>query len=67
MFRRLGRRVRQLRLERGLTQEGAATLAHLDAKHLQTIEAGKTNTTVASLVGLSRALGVTLMELFDGV
>jgi transcriptional regulator with XRE-family HTH domain len=67
VFGRLGRRVRTLRLGLQLTQERAATLAHLDPKHLQTIEAGKTNTTVASLVGLARALGVPLSELFEDV
>ena len=36
--RRLGLRLRQLREERELTQEGAAELAGLHAKHLSVIE-----------------------------
>jgi DNA-binding XRE family transcriptional regulator len=64
---RLGRRVRRLRNERGLTQEDAAGKASLDPKHFQEIEAGRVNVTVASLVGIAKALGVTLAELFDGV
>jgi transcriptional regulator with XRE-family HTH domain len=64
---RLGRRVRALRAERGLTQEETAHRAALDAKHFQAIEAGRTNVTVAPLVGISRALGVSLSELFEGV
>lgn len=66
-LRRLGRRVQQLRHEAELSQEEAASRAGLDAKHLQTIEAGRTNPTVATLVGLARSLGVTLSELFEGV
>jgi ribosome-binding protein aMBF1 (putative translation factor) len=64
---RLGKRVRTLRLERGLTQEEAAARAALDAKHFQAIEGGRANVTMASLVGIARALGVRLAELFEGV
>lgn len=66
-LKRLGKRVRALRQERGLTQEQAAERAALDAKHFQAIEGGRTNVTMASLVGIARALGVRLAELFEGV
>lgn len=61
---RVGVRIRSLRLERNLTQEQAAERAHLSVKHLQDVERGETNPTIASLIALSRALGVTLSELF---
>lgn len=64
---KLGKRIRSLREERGLTQEGVAGKAQLDAKHYQAIEYGRSNVTVASLVGITRAFGVTLSELFEGV
>jgi len=64
---RLGNRVRSLRCERGLTQEESAHRATLDAKHLQAIEAGRVNATVASLVGIARSLGVSLAALFEDV
>lgn len=66
-LRRLGRRVRELRIERGLTQEEAAAAAALDAKHFQAIEAGQSNVTMATLVGVTSALGVSLSQLFEGV
>ena len=62
---RLGKRVRSLRLERKLTQEVAAERAKLDEKHWQDIEGARTNPTVATLVGIVRALKVTLSELFE--
>jgi transcriptional regulator with XRE-family HTH domain len=62
---RLGKRVRALRLERGLTQEAAAETAKLDAKHWQDIEGARTNPTVATLVGVARALKVPLAGLFE--
>jgi transcriptional regulator with XRE-family HTH domain len=62
---RLGKRIRALRIERALTQEQAAELAKLDEKHWQDIEGARTNPTVATLVGIARALKVTLSELFE--
>jgi len=62
---RLGKRVRALRLDRELTQEAAAEIAKLDEKHWQDIEGARTNPTVATLVGIARALKVTLSELFE--
>jgi transcriptional regulator with XRE-family HTH domain len=51
----------------GLTQEAAAERAKLDYKHYQAIETGSSNVTVASLVGIAKALRVKLAGLFDGV
>ena len=44
-------------MERELTQEQAAELAKLDVKHWQDVEAGRTNPTVATLVGIAKAFG----------
>ena len=62
---RLGKRVRALRRERDLTQEQAAEIAKLDEKHWQDIEGARTNPTVATLVGIAKALKVTLSQLFE--
>jgi transcriptional regulator with XRE-family HTH domain len=64
-LKRLGTRVRALRRARDLTQEQAAEIAKLDEKHWQDIEGARTNPTVATLVGIARALKVTLSELFE--
>lgn len=64
-MKRLGTRVRALRRARDLTQEQAAEIAKLDEKHWQDIEGARTNPTVATLVGIARALKVTLSELFE--
>ena len=65
-LKRLGRRIRELRLAKKLTQERAAEAAALDDKHLQAIEGGRSNVTLASLVGIAHALGVKLADLFEG-
>jgi transcriptional regulator with XRE-family HTH domain len=64
-LKRLGTRVRALRRDRELTQEEAAEIAKLDEKHWQDIEGARTNPTVATLVGIARALKVSLSELFE--
>lgn len=64
-LRLLGKRVRALRLAGKLTQKQAAETAKLDEKHWQDIEGGRTNPTVAFLVGVARALDVPLAKLFE--
>ncbi len=64
---RLAKRIRELRADLGLTQEAAAERAKLDEKHWQDIESGRTNPTLATLVGVARSLGVKLGELFEGL
>jgi DNA-binding XRE family transcriptional regulator len=66
-LRRLGKQIRTLRRSAGLTQESAAERAKLDYKHYQAIEGGSSNVTVASLIGIAKALKVKPAELFEGV
>jgi len=62
--RRIAANVRKWRLQRGLTQEALIELTGLDRRHLQRIERGQENITLASLVGLANALEVTPSMLF---
>ena len=61
----IGKRIRQLRLGRGLSQldiEVATGIANAD---ISRIEAGKKNVELVTLIKLSVALGVSLVDLFD--
>lgn len=60
----LGKRIRKLRLDAGMTQEKTAHAAGVTFKHYQTIEGGKTNATVTTLAAIARAIGVSMAELF---
>ena len=62
-----GTRVRSLREQKGLTQEAAASAAHLDGKHIQAIERGHANITLATMLGLARGLDVPLVSLVRGI
>lgn len=60
---RAAARVSAFRHERGLSQGDLATRASMPQQHLQRIEAGKQNITLATLDRLAEALGVDPAEL----
>lgn len=64
--RELGQKLRDLRQARDLTQEAAAEIAGLHAKHLSVIENGAVNVTFSSLVALAVAYNVSLSAFFHG-
>lgn len=59
----LGARVRTARTSNGLTQEALAHQAGLAAPHLQRLERGVGNPTVATLFALADALQITVHDL----
>jgi transcriptional regulator with XRE-family HTH domain len=53
---RFGKRVRQLRLAKGLTQEGLADSAHLHPTYIGGIERGEWNVGLDNILKIARAL-----------
>ena len=62
--RGVGRRVAELRAQRGLTQAAFAEVCGLTTKHVQKIELGQLNLTLRSLVRVAHHLNVNLSDLF---
>jgi XRE family aerobic/anaerobic benzoate catabolism transcriptional regulator len=62
----LGRRVRELRTERGLTLKALGHGAGLSPRFLVQLEAGRANISVRSLARLAGALGTTPAALLSG-
>jgi transcriptional regulator with XRE-family HTH domain len=58
-----GRRLRRIRLQRGLSQEQLASLAHLDRTYVSSCEAGRRNATIRTIARLSAALDVDVSAL----
>ena len=58
-----GRVIRQLRLERGMSQEILSGLAAISRSHLAEIESGKDNANVETLWRIASALDMRLSEL----
>lgn len=61
---RLGRRVRELRTQAGLTQEALAERAGITWHYISSIERGLKAATVETLAKIATALDLSLSELF---
>ncbi len=60
----MARRLRELRRERGLTLAQVARATHLSVSFLSMVETGKTDISLARLLTLVTAYGVTIHDLF---
>ena len=60
---RIGKRIRELRIKKGFSQEKLALLSDLDRTYLPSIENGKRNISITVLERISNALGMTVSEI----
>lgn len=60
-----GDKIKKLRLERGLSQEGLANEANLDRTYIPSIEKGERNVSITVIEKLAIALKVSIKDLFD--
>lgn len=60
-----GKRVRELRKARKLTQEQLAEIVGLDSKQIGNIETGAGFTTMATLEKLAKVFGIEMFQLFN--
>ena len=65
--KRLGRRIKTLRKELGLTQEDLAFEVGVNRSYMGFIERGEKNPSLAMLKKIAKALGVSLSVLFQSV
>ena len=64
---RFGRRLRELRTERKLSQEALSFEADLDRSYIGQVERGECNISIENIAKLARALKVKLSDLLRGV
>ena len=64
ILRTLGKRVRDLRHDRGYSQERLAELAAIHENHVRRIEGGTANPSYLVVARIARALGVSPADLF---
>ncbi|MCW5829411.1 MAG: helix-turn-helix transcriptional regulator [Deltaproteobacteria bacterium] len=62
----LGKRIRHLREQRGWTQEDLGRKARKHPTYIGGIERGERNATVQVLADISKALGISIADLFTG-
>jgi transcriptional regulator with XRE-family HTH domain len=64
---RFGRRLRELRLDRGWSQETLANLAEIDRTYIPGIESGKRNLSLVVIEKLSNVFDISISEIFENI
>jgi transcriptional regulator with XRE-family HTH domain len=65
--KRFGKRVRELRRQKKLSQEAFAEIAELDRSYMGALERGEQNPSLWIVARIADALGITLSELCDEI
>lgn len=60
----IGIRIGELRKQKGMTQEKLAEKMGVSPKYLSSIERGKENPTLATIINLAQSTGVEIADLF---
>ena len=63
--KKVGNKLKKLRLDRGLSQEALANIAELDRTYIPSIEKGERNVSVTVLEKLAKALKISIKDFFD--
>lgn len=63
----IGEKIKNLRLERNLSQEKLAGLADIDRRYMQSIEGGKRNISLNMLLKISRALDIKMSLILENI
>lgn len=67
-YEAIGRRIRDVRKQRGITQEALCDIVDLSSAHVSHIESGKTKLSLIALVAIANALRTTTDSLlYDNV
>ena len=61
----LGKRIRELRQQRGISQEKFALKIGMDRTYFASVEAGKRNISIVNIKKIADGLDVSLGELFE--
>lgn len=67
ILKRFGARVRELRLEKGLSQEKFAGKCGLDRTYLGSVERGERNIALRNIEKIAKAFGKSAAELMKGL
>ncbi len=62
-----GKVIRQLRMEKGLSQEALADLCDLHRTYISDIERGRRNVSLENIQKLADALGTTITDIFSKI
>lgn len=64
---KFGKKIREARVKRGLSQEALADIANVHRTYIGMVERAEKNITLLNIQKLSKALKIDIKELFDGI
>ena len=64
-LRKIGAKIRKLRVTKGLSQGQVAERAKISREHVNRLEAGRYDPSVGTLTRIAKALGVPVTELLE--
>ena len=62
---RFGMRIKELRMQQGISQEELGFRCHLSKNYISDVERGTRNVSLKAIEQFARGLGVTLKDLFN--
>jgi transcriptional regulator with XRE-family HTH domain len=65
--RLLGKRIRKLRVDKGLSQEDLAGVSGLHRTYVGAVERGEKNLTLSTLLTIAKTLDTSISALFRGI
>ncbi len=65
--KKLGKRIKELRVQTGLSQEKFALKIDMDRTYFASVESGKRNISIINIKKISDGLGISLSKLFEGM
>ena len=67
ILKELGRNIKNIREEKGMTQQELASLCDFETSNMSRIEAGRSNFTVGTLNKIATSLGIKIKDLFKNI
>ncbi len=64
---KFGKKIREVRVKRGLSQEALADRANVHRTYIGMVERAEKNITLLNIQKLAKALKIEIRELFDGI
>lgn len=63
----IGKRIKEIRLSKNLSQEKLALISNVDRTYIASVESGKRNISIVNLEKIIKALDVNFEKFFEGL
>lgn len=67
ILRSIGEKIREIRLQKKLTQKELAFILDIEISQITRIETGKINTSIINLIKIAKALEINISELLKDI